>query len=123
MDIATILGILGGFGLIVGSIGGGIGGFIDIPSIAVVMGGTVAATLIMFPMGVVIGCIKVAMKAFFAKTPDPEPLIKQIVQLADKARKESLVALEKVSVEEPFLKKGVKIVADGSSLALVQVRA
>lgn len=121
MDIATLLGILGGLGLIVTSIvlGGNIMGFVDIPSLVVVMGGTIAAVLVMFPLKTVIGAIKVGMKTLLAKEPDPENLIKQIVQLAELARKESLVAMEKANVSDQFLQKGVRLVADGSSPALV----
>ncbi|BBD08905.1 motility protein A [Desulfovibrio ferrophilus] len=123
MDIGTLIGILAGLGLIVGSImfgGGAIGGFIDVPSVLVVVGGTGAVTFIMFPMGVVIGSIKVGMKTFFAKPSDYPALIDQIVMMAEKARKESLVALEKVPVDDPFIKKGVQLVADGTEEDLVR---
>ncbi len=121
MDIATLLGIVGGLGLIVGSIvlGGNIMGFVDIASLVVVGGGTMAAVLVMFPMKTVISSIKVGMKTFFGKEPDPDALIRQIVELAELARKESLVAMEKANVSDPFLQKGVRLVADGSSPALV----
>jgi chemotaxis protein MotA len=121
MDIATLLGILGGLGLIVTTVvlGGNVMGFVDVPSLVVVVGGTMAAILVMFPMKTVIGSIKVAMKAFFAKEPDPDGLIKQIVELAELARKESLVAMEKANVSDEFLQKGVRLVADGSSPSLV----
>lgn len=123
MDIGTLIGLLAGFGLVVGSImfgGGAIGGFIDVPSILVVVGGTVAVTLIMFPMGVVIGSIKVGLKTIKAKPHDYPALIEQIVSMAEKARKESLVALEKVPVDDPFIKKGVQLVADGTEENLVR---
>jgi chemotaxis protein MotA len=116
MDIGTLIGILLGFGLIIGSIilGGSLGAFIDVPSILIVVFGTVAVTFIMFPMGTVFGAIKVMLKAFFAKPPDPKAMIKTIIDLANIARRESLVALEKASVEDPFLKKGVLMAADGT---------
>ncbi|WP_457572094.1 motility protein A [Desulfovulcanus sp.] len=116
MDIGTLIGILLGFGLIIGSIllGGSLGAFVDVPSVLIVVFGTVAVTFIMFPMGMVFGTIKVMLKAFFAKPPDPQGVIKTIVDLANIARKESLVALEKAPVEDPFLKKGVLMAADGT---------
>ncbi|WP_029893684.1 motility protein A [Desulfohalovibrio reitneri] len=122
MDIATLIGIVGGLGLIVGAIllGGNLFAFVDAPSLVVVVGGTMAATLVMFPLKTVISSFKVAMKAFLAKDPNPQELVEQVVSLADKARKESLVALEKVEIDDPFLKKGVRLVADGSSQAQVQ---
>jgi len=115
--------MLAGLGLIVGSIafgGGALGGFVDIPSVLVVVGGTIATTFIMFPMSVVFGSVKVAMKAFFSSGRDASGLIDLMVQMAEKARKESLVALEKVQVDDPFIKKGVQLVADGTEESLVR---
>lgn len=122
MDIATIIGLVGGFGLIITTIlmGGNAGGFVDIPSVVVVMGGTFAATFVMFPLKTIIGTIKVAMKSIFFKSQDPADIVRTITGLAEKARKESLVALEKVPIEDEYLKKGVLLVADGSSEALVR---
>ena len=104
MDIGTLIGILAGFGLIIGSIfmGGGLKAFIDIPSVLIVVGGTMAVTFIMFPMGTVFGAVKVAMKAFFTKGTDPNQIISQITSLAEIARKDGLVALEKASTDNEF---------------------
>jgi chemotaxis protein MotA len=122
MDIATVIGLVGGFGLIITTIlmGGNAGGFVDIPSVVVVLGGTFAATFVMFPLKAIIGTIKVAMKSIFFKSQDPADIVRTITGLAEKARKESLVALEKVPIEDEYLKKGVLLVADGSSEALVR---
>jgi len=123
MDIGTLIGLVAGFGLILGAImfgGGALGGFVDIPSVLVVVGGTAATTFIMFPMGVVIGSIKVGMKTILAKPSNYSSLIDQIVAMAEKARKESLVALEKVPIDDPFIKKGVQLVADGTEEGLVR---
>ncbi len=56
-------------------------------------------------MNVVIGTIKVGLKTLLFKSNDPQDIIRQITNLADTARKESLVALEKVGIEDAFLKK------------------
>lgn len=122
MDIGTLIGLLAGFGLVFGSImiGGGLGSFIDVPSILIVVGGTIAVIFIMYPMGTVLGSIKVAMKAFFSKSPDSSKLIQDIVNLAELARKESLVALEKASVDDEFVKKGCLLVSDGTDPKLVR---
>jgi len=122
MDIGTLLGLVSCFGLIIGAVllGGSLTAFVDIPSACIVIGGTVAVTFIMYPMGTVFGAIKVMMKAFFAKAPKPLELTDKVVELAELARKESLVALEKATVEDPFLKKGVLLVADGTEENLVR---
>ncbi|CCO22655.1 motility protein A [Maridesulfovibrio hydrothermalis] len=122
MDIATLIGIVGGLGLIVATIimGGNAAGFIDPPSAVVVFGGTFASAFIMFPMSVVLKAFKIALKGFFSKSRDPKAIIDQIVALAETARKESLVALEKVAIDDEYLKKGIILVADGTDGDLVR---
>ncbi len=121
MDIATILGIVSGFGLVLGAImmGSGLTPFIDPPSILVVVGGSVAAMLIAFPLSTVIGSIKIALKAFFSPKQSPDEVIEKIVELAVKARKESIIALEKEEIDDPFLAKGIRLVVDGTAPNLV----
>ena len=122
MDIATVIGIVLAFGLILTSIimGTGLGAFIDIPSIIIVIGGTIASLLIAFPLPTVIGAIKVFMKSIFGAPPNPQELIEQIVELAIKARKESILALENVQIDNPFLAKGIRLVVDGTAPNLVK---
>lgn len=121
MDIGTLLGLISGTILIAVAIllGGDFWGFVSAPSALIVIGGTVAVTFIMFPMSVVLGSFKVALKAFFFRSPDPRLVIDEIVTLAQKGRQESLVALEKVPINDPFLKKGVNLVADGTEERLL----
>ncbi len=122
MDIATLIGLLGASGLIIGAIamGGGVGGFIDIPSVLIVIGGTFAVTFVMFPLKTVLNSFKIAMKTFLGSSPDPRESITQLVGLADTARKESLVALEKITLDDPFMARGVLLVADGTDESVVR---
>jgi len=115
LDIATIIGIIGGFALIVISIlmGSPISAFINIPGLMIVVGGTVMATLIMQKLEVVLGAINVAMNAFFDRTEPPDTMIKQIVTLAAKARKGGLLALENEKINHPFLARGIRMAVDG----------
>ena len=122
MDIATIIGIVSGIGLVIGAIlmGSGLGAFFDPPSLLVVGGGSVAAMLIAFPLSTVIGSIKIALKAFFSPKLSPDEVIETVVALAVKARKESIIALEKEEIEDPFLAKGIRLVVDGTAPNLVR---
>ncbi|MFO7818436.1 MAG: motility protein A [Thermodesulfobacteriota bacterium] len=122
MDIGTLFGIIGCFGLIAGGIlfGGSLGTFVDVPSIIIVFGGTMAVTFVMFPARTVFSSTQVALNAFFSKGIDPRELINNVVELANLARKDSLVALEKAEINDPFLKKGVLLVADGTDEELVR---
>jgi chemotaxis protein MotA len=115
MDLATIIGLVGGILVVFLSIitAGTLGAFIDIPSIMVVGGGTLMVTLIRFPLPVVINTLKVVGKAFSSKVSPVEQIIEEIVNLAETARKESILALEKVDIENEFLSKGVRMSVDG----------
>ncbi len=122
MDIGTLLGLISGviFVFIAIMLGGDFMGFINAPSALIVIGGTVSVTFIMFPMGVVLGSFKVALKAFFSRSPNPKLVIDEVVALANLARKESLVALERATISDKFLKKGVLLIADGTEERLVR---
>jgi chemotaxis protein MotA len=115
VDIATIVGIIGGVVLIVVSIllGSPLTAFLNIPGLMIVVGGTIMATLIMQKLNVVLSAFNVAMNAFFDKTVPPDRLIKQIVDLAVKVRKGGLLALEKEKIKHPFLARAVRMAVDG----------
>lgn len=114
MDIATVIGLVLAMGAIIGAIavGGDVTVFIDIPSVIVVGFGVLGGTFIKWPIEVVKNLAQYVMKAFFSTTPDPVDTINQIAELAEKARKESIFALENVEVEDRFLKKAMTLAAD-----------
>lgn len=104
-----------GFGLVIGSImmDGSIGAFINVPGLLVVGGGTFAAALIAEDLKSVLSAVKVAMKAFFVKSPRVDETIKQLAELAVVVRKEGLLALENQQIDDPTLAKGVRLAVDG----------
>jgi chemotaxis protein MotA len=117
MDIATILGVISAFGLVCIAIfmGGGIQLFINIPALMIVVGGTLGATMINYPLKDVFGVFKVVKKALFAKNISVTELIKRFVEFAKKSRKEGILALEGEIKNEndEFLRKGVQLAIDG----------
>jgi chemotaxis protein MotA len=115
MDIATIGGITLCVILIVASVllGGSPIIFINIPSVLIVVGGTIGATLIRNPLAEVIGTAKIAMKAFTIKLTEPVELIGRIVEFSRKARKEGMLALESVDCGYAFLQKAITLAVDG----------
>ncbi len=117
MDIATILGVISAFGLmcIAISMGGGIQLFINIPALMIVVGGTLGATMINYPVKDVLGVFKVVKKALFAKKISVTELIKRFVTFAKKSRKEGILTLEDdiKDVSDEFLRKGVQLAIDG----------
>ncbi len=115
MDIATPIGIVLAFGLIIGSIllGGSLSSYLDVPSALIVIGGTIAATLISEKLPNVIGAIKVAGKSFRKPSGDPASSIEAIVKLSNIARREGVLALENEKVDDEFLAKGIRMAVDG----------
>lgn len=102
--------------------GGSIGGFIDIPSLIVVLGGTLCATLVTYPMSKMKILGKVFGKVMKNSSTDPKTAIENISQLANKARKEGLLSLEEANegIQDEFLKKGIMLVVDGTDPDLVR---
>lgn len=125
MDITTILGIILGltltyYGIVSG--GGTILDYYNLPSLFITLGGTVAATLISYPMDQMLEAFKIASKAFVNKPVHPGEIIQKIIGLANVARKEGLLALEEASEEldDEFLKKGIMLIVDGTDPELVR---
>lgn len=124
MDIATVVGIIAGFGLIVVSIlmGGVPGIFVNIPSIIIVFGGTLASTLINYPLREVLGVLGPVRNAFFHEERDPTELIKKLVEFATIARKEGILALENHASDagDEFLQKSIQLAIDGTAPELIK---
>lgn len=115
MDLATLLGLLGGTGIVLAAIllGGSALVFLNPPSILIVVGGTLGAVLMKFSLSQFLGAFKVATKAFFNKVEDPQRLIADAVEMANQARKGGLLSLEGRETENPFLRKGIQMMVDG----------
>jgi chemotaxis protein MotA len=125
MDIASLVGLILALGLIFASIGLGsapFAAFIDIPSFLVVVGGAVAAALICFPLGSMLRAPIVVLKVFFNRNEDRLKLILQIVELAETARRDGLLALEsKVDgIDNPLVRTGIQMAVDGSAPDVVE---
>jgi len=127
MDIATVLGFALGFGLIVWSMthGGGIqalGLFVHVPAMMVVVGGSLAAILVHFPIEDFKNLIKVLLRTFLFRLPSSSEEIARIIAYANLARKEGLLALESrlQEVDDRFFAKGTQLVIDGFSADTVR---
>lgn len=122
MDLATLLGLVTAWGLIIATIalGAAAGTFVNMPSFAIVLGGTFAVVLMRFTLGQFIGSIKTATKAFLHKSESPQAIIDNVVELASIARKEGLLALERQEINNPVLSKGIMMLVDGHEPAVVK---
>jgi chemotaxis protein MotA len=122
MDIATPIGLVLGTFLIITAIllGGSLGSFIDIPSVLVVLGGTLSTAFIRFGMEDVINSSKVGMIVLFAKLSNPVEIIQEITNLANIARKNGLIVLEQQPIEDAFLKKAIMYCVDGHEAEFIE---
>lgn len=124
MDIATIIGIVSAFGLVLASIlmGSGLGTFINIPSVLIVVGGTIGCTLINYPLAKVLGVGKVVKNAFFFQVQSSSDLIATLVDFAGKARRDGILALQSIvqEVGDDFLEKGIQMAVDGQEAESIE---
>lgn len=125
MDIASLIGTILGVVMIVFGIlsaGANIMDYYDLPSIIITVGGSVSGVLASNKMKDFIGGLKSISLAFKEKVIDPGAVISNIIDLSNVARKEGLLALEEASndIEDPFLKKGIMLVVDGTDPELVR---
>ncbi|WP_305986765.1 motility protein A [Roseibium sp. MMSF_3544] len=123
MDLATLIGIVGAFGIVVTAIflGGSFTQFVDLPSILIVIGGGFAATLIRFQLSDIISALITGFKVALAgKSGSPRDLITEMTNLGEIVRKSGPLGLENVDVSDPVLAKGVQYVADGYELEFIK---
>jgi len=117
MDLATIVGIIVGFGLVAAAmmLGGGLMWFINPPSALIVIGGTIGATLINYPLKDIFNVVGVARHVFFHKPTSLPETIETLIGMSKTARREGILALEKKieELDDPFFAKGVGLMVDG----------
>lgn len=123
MDIATLLGAAAGFGMILFGIllGSSLMTFYNVPSILITFGGSIGSTLINFSLGEVVGIMKVAMNTIRSQPASSAALIPQFVEMAQKAKREGILALEAVveQTNDKFMATGVQLAVDGYDLEAI----
>lgn len=116
MDITTILGIVLGFGVFVGGClsSGSLGNFWDWPSLLIVIGGTLAAIVACFPLSTLKNIPKHFKLIISGAKHQPGPLIESLVEFAQLARKNGLLALEEKAneLQDPFFKRSIMLIVD-----------
>ena len=122
MDLATLVGILGAFGIVIYAMlsGGSVSMFVNVPSLLIVLVGSLFVVLMKFSLNQFLGAMKVVVKAFSFKLTAPADLIEEVVGLADEARKGGLLALEGKEVSNGFLNKGIQLLVDGHDADVVR---
>ncbi|MCM1568789.1 MAG: motility protein A [Roseburia sp.] len=127
MDIASLLGIVLGltmliFGIIDNAGVGGFGRYLDPASAIITFGGAFASTLTSVSLQDYLAGLKSFLLIFKTPTLNTVDMIQKIIDLSNVARKEGLLSLEESAAEldEPFLKKGVLLIVDGTDPELVR---
>jgi chemotaxis protein MotA len=115
VDLATIVGLIGCWIIVIFAmvLGGDPAMFLNVPSLLIVVGGSIFAVLMKYELSQFLGAGKIAAKAFSFKLPKPDAMIDEIVELAGDARKNGLLALEGKEVSYDFLAKGIQLLVDG----------
>lgn len=122
MDLATLVGLLGSFAIVISAMvmGGSAHMFVNVPSLLIVLVGTLFVVLMKFSLAQFLGAVKVAIKAFSFKLAKPEDVIDEVVELADAARKGGLLSLEGKEVSSDFMTKGIQLLVDGHDAEVVR---
>lgn len=125
MDIASIIGIVMGLVMLVFGIlsnGASIINYVDVPSAIITFGGALAAVLTSYSLPDFLGGLKSITLVFKAPVMNVTDMIKSIIDLSNVARKEGLLSLEEAAgdLNEPFLKKGILLIVDGTDPDLVR---
>ncbi|MCK6369880.1 MAG: MotA/TolQ/ExbB proton channel family protein [Gammaproteobacteria bacterium] len=116
MDLATLIGLIAGMVVVAAAvlIGSSASVFINVPSLLIVLGGTMAVTLMKFSIADCLFALRLGLRqAFFDDAINSRELVERIKALATRARRDGLLALEDEEIRNEFFRKGVQLCVDG----------
>ncbi len=124
MDIATIGGLLLGVAAVVTGFvleGGHLSSVFQFPALTIVIGGTLGASMVTTSFDTLRRIPHFLRIALFGETPDPMNTIDRIVHMAERARREGVLGLEKdvAQIEDPFFRKAMHLVIDGTEVTVL----
>ncbi len=124
MDLGTVIGIVLSFGLVVAAIlsGSSLIIFISVPSFFIVVGGTLGAAMVNYPLGYVIGVVGVIKNTFFSSLESPAEVIDRFKDYANRARREGILSLEPLikEIDDDYMRKGLQLTVDGLEPQTIQ---
>ena len=123
MDITTLIGLVAGTTVVAVMmlLGGSLEIFLSEHAVIIIFGGSISATLIRFPLSAILHGLPLGGKyAFTMSRKTARELVDELANIAEVARKQGPVGLEKVEIDDPFLAKGVRYVADGYDLNFIR---
>ena len=123
MDIATVVGLIASVGIIVWAMNdaAGINAFVDVTSLAIVLGSSILVLLMRSRLADFIAMwSKVIMKTIFVGVDKPADLIEQIIEMANIALNDGLIALEGQDIKNQYLAKGIGLLVDGTPPEIIE---
>lgn len=124
MDSMTLFGLLLSLGLVGGAIalGGNFAAFVDVPSIMIVIGGTLTVTLTSFPVSEVLRAMVTVSGTLVSEVPEFPQLARRLIGIAQKARANNLLALQEDARREqqPYLKQALGLAVDGAPAEAIE---
>jgi chemotaxis protein MotA len=124
MDLATLIGVFVAFALLGYAIvaGGSPQAYVDVPSVMIVIGGAMGASMIDVPGARLKAMGKVLGKAVKHKATSPQKLIEDLVSYAEVARRDGILSLESMckEIEDPFIVRGIQMAVDGTDPELIE---
>lgn len=122
MDVASLIGMIGGIGVISYALLTSSGDFFDVASIVITIFGSLFATILSTKLNIFSKIGKYTKIAFKQISNDGEKIISTLVTFAEKARREGILALEDDmdEVEDEFLKKGIQLAIDGTDPEIIK---
>lgn len=115
LDWATLLGGFGAFAVVVAALllGGSAAGFVDVPSVLLVLVGSPLIVLSRFPLRDFLAALVASGQVIRPRETGADTLIGELARMAEQARKGGLLALENAAVSDGFMRKGVALMVDG----------
>ncbi|MFW5823597.1 MAG: MotA/TolQ/ExbB proton channel family protein [Marinobacter sp.] len=123
MDILTLVGLVAGVAIVIIAMlaNASVLTFLNLPGLAIVLGGTFAVTLVRFRLATVTSSVKLALRTAFTDRLDrPNDLIREVGELARVVRKDGLLGLESHETDNPFLQKAINLCVDGHPPEMVE---
>src|ERR1700742_1345599 len=123
MDIMTSVGLVAGTIVIaiLMLLGGDLEMFVSEHAMIIIFGGSISATMIRFPLGVMLHGLPLGAKyAFTMSRLSARDLVDELARIAETPGKRARVGVKKAETEEPFLAKGIRYIADGYDMEFIR---
>lgn len=126
MDLATVIGLVLAWGAVIFSMyhasEGAMSAYIKPPEMFLVFGGALGAAMLSMPLHNITNAMHYIKKWAMNKQTHIEHVIKDMVQYAETARRDGVLALETVAREapDPFLRRGLQLTIDGTDPEIIE---